>query len=250
MTPVMPISTVFSKISSPVQNQEWTKNPIEQTESVSTTGIDFVQKLPWLKDKTLESAMLALKDLKFDPDDIKYLKNMGVKVPYKSGADAVKFIEKQNIRILFDKTTEPGIHAQYDFGRNIITINERYRNTNDFPVILAIAEAILHEAGHAKDNDGDSSVQEELDFLGMNAIAHRAFLRKYGDIFSDSTEPIISDGVSIYAKLFFEPDPEKRNLVQRIKDKYGDLPSGDRMHPPGALARAVKRNPFQNALFT
>ena len=41
----------------------------------------------------------------------------------------------------------------------------------------------------------------------------------------------------------------KDELIE-IKDKYGDLPSGDRMHPPGALARAVKRNPFQNVLFT
>ena len=75
----------------------------------------------------------------------------------------------------------------------------------------------------------------------MNAVAHRAFLKKYGNIFSDAREPIIRDGVSLYEELFFDPDPDKRRLIERIKEKYGDLPSGDRMHPPGAIARAIKR---------
>lgn len=242
MTPITPITSTFTNISKPVQKINWNtgmKNPVALSHPHNA---ELVQKLPWLNDKSLEAALLELKELKFDVEDIKYLKNMGVNVPYKSGADALDYIEKQNIRIIFDKPSEEGIHAQYDFSKNIITINDMYKGTSDFPLILAIGEAILHEAGHAKDNDGDSSVQEELDFLGMNAIAHRAFLKKYGDIFSDSNEPIIRDGVSVYAKLFFEPDPEKLNLIQRIKNKYGDLPSGDRMHPPGALARAVKRN--------
>lgn len=242
MTPITPISSTFSNISKPVRKVNWNTGMQDAIAPVRPHNAELVQKLPWLNDKSLEAALLELKELKFDEEDIKYLKNMGVNVPYKSGADALSYIGKQNIRIIFDKPSEQNIHAQYDFFKNIITINNRYKGTADFPVILAIGEAILHEAGHAKDNDGDSSVQEELDFLGMNAIAHRAFLRKYGDIFSDSNEPIIRDGVSVYAKLFFEPDPEKQNLIQRIKDKYGDLPSGDRMHPPGALARAVKRN--------
>lgn len=237
---ISPISSVFSRISTPIRKNS-TTNSIQQPKTDFVHNTELSQLMPWLNDRSIEKALLELEDLTFDIDDIKYLKNMGINVPYKSGAEAVQFIEKQNIRILFDKTTEPGIHAQYDFSKNIITINDRYRGTNDFSVILAIGEAILHEAGHAKDQDGDSSVQEELDFLGMNAIAHRAYLRKYGEIFSDSQEPIIKDGVSVYAKLFFEKDPEKKNLINRLKDKYGDLPTGDRMHPPGAIARAVKR---------
>ncbi len=236
---IAPISSVFSNISSPLKKIS-SANDKQNEELIHSA--EFLKLMPWLNDKSIEKALLELEDLEFAPEDIKYLKNMGINVPYKSGAEAVKFIEKQNIRIMFDKTTEPGIHAQYDFWKNIITINDRYRGTTDFSVILAIGEAILHEAGHAKDQDGDSSVQEELDFLGMNAIAHRAFLRKYGEVFSDSQEPIIKDGVSVYAKLFFEADPEKKNLIRRIKDKYGDLPAGDRMHPPGAIARTVKRN--------
>lgn len=242
MTPITPVSSIFSKISKPVSKIEWSGNATDPSFIKRTQPADFAKKLPWLKDKAIVSALAELHDLNFDPEDIKYLKNMGVNVPYNIGAEAVHFIEKQNIRIIFDRTSEKTIHAQYDFGKNIIIINNRYKNTKDFSVILAIGEAILHEAGHAKDNDGDSSIQEELDFLGMNAVAHRAFLRKYGNIFSDSNEPIVHDGVSVYAKLFFEPDPEKQNLIERVRSKYGDLPSGDRMHPPGALARTIKRN--------
>lgn len=241
MTPITPISTTFSNISKPMSKAQWNTNASDVVAANQTSPLDFAKEMPWLKSKTIAKALTELKTLEFDDEDIKYLKNMGVNVPYKSGADALRFIEKQNIRIMFDTPTAQNIHAQYDFGKNIIIINKRYKDTPDFATTLAIGEAILHEAGHAKDNDGDSSIQEELDFLGMNAIAHRAFLKKYGNIFSDSTEPIIKDGVSLYAKLFFDPDPEKLKLIQRITEKYGDLPSGDRMHPPGAIARAVKR---------
>ena len=59
--------------------------------------------------------------------------------------------------------------------------------------------------------------------------------------FSDSNEPIINDGVSLYAKLFFDTDPSKNALINRIKEKYGDLPTGDRLHPPGKIARTAKK---------
>ena len=240
MTPIAPISSIFSNISKPIQNQVWNgylSNTIQPTTNVAI----LVQTFPWLKDKSLMSALLELKDLKFDEKEINYLKNMGVNVPFKSGNEALKCIADKNIRILFDKPAENDIHAQYDFTKNTVTINSRYKGTNDFSVILAICEAILHEVGHANDNDGDSSVQEELDFLGMNVIAHREFLRKYNDVFSQSNEPIINDGVSIYEKLFFDPDPDKKKLINRMKEKYGDLPAGDRLHPPGFLALAIKK---------
>lgn len=212
-------------------------DPVEQRRAM---GIDFSKEMPWLTDKAIQTALSELRSLTFSPDDLRYLQSMGVETPFKSGKECVDFIEKENIRILFDKPAQNDVHAQYEFLKNTVTINDRYKGTTDFAIMLAIAEAILHEAGHAKDKDSDSSIQEELNFLGMNAVAHRAFIKKYGDIFSDTKEPIVNDGVSLYAKLFFEPDPYKRNLVNRIKEKYGDLPAGDRLHPPGKIARAAK----------
>lgn len=245
--PITPISPIYAKISAPVTKQSWSSQSISKVVFSKTSPLDIQTSMPWLKDKTIIEALAELKDLKFGKDDIEYLKSLGVNVPFGSGTETVNYIKKQNIRILFEQTTEPGIHAQYDFDKNLIIINNKYKNTKDFAVTLAIAEAILHETGHAKDNDGESSIQEELDFLGMNAIAHRAFLRKYGNVFSDSKDLIIQDGVSIYAKLFFENDPQKKNLIERISTKYGDLPSGDRIHPPQNLAREIKRHYVQNS---
>jgi len=203
--------------------------------------IDVIHEIPWIKDKSIANALTELKKLTFAPEDLMYLKSMGVNIPFKSGKEAVDFIEKQNIRILFEPTSENGVHAQYDYYKNLIVINKNYKNTDDFALTLAISEAILHETGHAKDKDGHSSIQEELNFLGMNAIAHRAYMKKYGNLFTDSTAPIINDGVSVYAKLFFDPDIEKKALIQRIADKYGYLPSGDSKHPPGTIARNIKK---------
>ena len=243
-----PISPVFTNISSGIEKYKWKTLMTDPVEQRRAQSIDVLQDMPWINDKAIATALTELKQLDFAPEDLRYLKSMGVEIPFNSGKEAVDFIEKENIRILFDKPAEQGVHAQYDFYKNIITINNAYKNTDDFAVMLAIGEAVLHEAGHAKDKDGYSSIQEELSFLGMNAVAHRAFLKKYGDIFSDSSAPIIQDGVSLYAKLFFDPDPEKKALIQRIRDKYGDLPTGDRLHPPGIIARNAKKNKYTNSL--
>lgn len=212
----------------------------QKKESVKTPNTEL-KKLPWLKDKTIATALSELENIVFDSSDIDYLKNMGVKPPFKNGTDVIEFIKKSNARIAFSKVSSKHIHAQYDYEKNMIYINDLYKGTQDFPVILAIAEAILHEAGHAKDNDGDSSIQEELDFLGMNAVAHRAFLKKYGNIFEESSELIVKDGVIVYSELFFDPDPDKTNLVERMRVKYGYLPAGDPVHPASSLAKKIKQ---------
>lgn len=234
MSHVIPVFANFLDVP-PVQ--KW------QQKSVQTPKIEE-KKLPWLKDRTISAALSELDNISFSEKDLMYLKNMGVNPPFKNGAEVIDFIKKSNVRIRFAKTSSKHIHAQYDYEKNTIYINDLYKNSQDFPVILAIAEAILHEAGHAKDNDSDSSVQEELDFLGMNAVAHRAFLKKYGDIFSESDELIVKDGVIVYSELFFDPDPDKEKLVERMKKKYGYLPDGDYLHPSSKLAKKIKYTDF------
>ncbi len=94
--------------------------------------------------------------------------------------------------------------------------------------------------GHAKDKDGTSSIQEEFDNLAMNALANRAFERKYGQLDSDSL--IVKDGTKAYANLFFDSDPDKRALIARVNTKYGDLPAGGIKHPPSKIALSVKQS--------
>ena len=194
----------------------------------------------WLKDITILKAISQISDLEFSKEDIKYLQSQGAVLPFLSGRDAVNFIKNSNTRIKFDTLSSPNIHAQYDFDDNFIKINEIYKNTQDPAEILAIAEAIIHESGHAKDEDAGSSIQEEINCLALNALSHRALIKKFPDIFTNSNALIIKDGVCVYSNLFFDPDPNKEKLVARLKQKYGFLPVGDFNHPPSHLALKVK----------
>ena len=94
MTPISQISPVFNKISTPIHLNQWnTQNKIQK--KTKTNLVDLTRKLPWLKSKAIKMAIAELHDLKFDEKDINYLKAIGVNVPFKSGEDAVHFLEKQ-----------------------------------------------------------------------------------------------------------------------------------------------------------
>lgn len=229
---IVDLITLHTKIN---QSKSST-NSVSSTRKLSEfTNTDF----PWLKNHSLSMALNELSQVTFKKDDIDYVRKIGARPPFLSGYDALRFIRDKNIRIDFDKFKEADIHAQYDFQKNLIKINDRYKNTINFEEILAISEAILHEAGHAKDVDDTSSMQEELDCLSMNVMAHRMFQKKYPSIFDSSKSPIIAEGVRIYCDLFFSPDEEKIGLKKRIKEKYGDLQLGDIKHPPSSFISSI-----------
>lgn len=196
-------------------------------------------EFPWVKDKNILMALNELKQIRFAQNEVELLRNCGVNLPFKSGAEAVKFLRDSNTRILFDSMPNE-IHAQYDFSKNFVKINSLYKNTQNTPEILAMAEAILHEAGHAKDKDNQSSIQEEINCLGANALAHRDLQRRYPHMFAHSNSLIVQDGVSVYERLFFDTDTNKQALIQRLQHKYGYLPAGDSKHPASELAIKAK----------
>ena len=237
MTPIQPITTAYvpkNNVYKHFVNGSITKTSVE----MSTEEV-IMQEFPWVKDKNIILALSELKQIKFDRNEVEYLKQIGVQIPFNSGMDAVEFLKKSNTRIIFDEMPQD-VHAQYDFSKNFIKINKIYKNTLNTAEILAIAESILHEAGHAKDNDNQSSIQEEINFLGTNALAHRDLQRRYPHMFQTSESPIVQDGVSVYEKLFFDSDINKLGLVRRLQIKYGYLPAGDSKHPASSLAIKVK----------
>lgn len=196
--------------------------------------------LSWVKDENLLKAVNQLNYVKFDKNDVKHVQSMGVVLPFQSGREAVDYIKNFHIGIKFEKLDSENIHAQYDFDNDCIKINEIYKNTQNPSEILAISEAILHEAGHAKDSDGGSSLQEEIDCLALNAIAHRAIIKSSPSAFLSSSAFIVKDGVCVYSDLFFGAENSRLALVERLKSKYGHLPVGDFKHPPSSLAFDVK----------
>ena len=205
-------------------------------DTLSQTKSEF----PWVVNPIITSALDELKKVNFNAEDVKYLESLGLEIPFKSGEEAISFIKKSNLRIGFADTGGEGIHAQYDYKENKILLNKKYQNTSDTADVLALAEAILHESGHAKDNDENSSVQEELNNLGMGALAHRFFEKKYPDTFNHANTLIVNDGVNVYARLFFDADADKKALIKRVRQKYGLLPAGDMVHKPSVLANCVK----------
>ena len=237
MTSILPVT-----ISSPVKSnvyKNFATSPYKNPTKEILTEDAIVHDFPWIKDRNIILALNELKQIKFDRNEVDYLKRIGVRIPFNSGAEAVEFLKNSNVRIIFDEMPED-VHAQYDFSKNFVKINHRYKNTLDTAEILAIAESILHEAGHAKDNDNQSSIQEEINFLGLNALAHRDLQRRYPHMFKNSESPIVQDGVSVYEKLFFDTDSNKLGLIRRLQIKYGYLPAGDSKHPPSNLAIRVK----------
>ena len=210
------------------------KSPSEDT--LQITKAEF----PWAVNPIIISALDELKKVKFDLKDVVYLQHLGLKIPFKSGEEAVNFIKSSNLRISFDDTGAEGIHAQYNYNENKIMLNKKYKNTSDTADVLALAEAILHESCHAKDNDAASSIQEELNNLGTGALAHRFFEKKYPSVFNNANTLIVNDGVNIYARIFFDKDSEKQALKKRVRQKYGLLPAGDNLHPASELALKIK----------
>lgn len=197
------------------------------------------------QDGIINGAVSELEKINFDRGDIEYIKSLGINPPFKSGEEAVYYLRSRNIPIQYGDFSDKKVHACLAKGslpdEEVILINSRYRNSKNKPQILATAEAILHEAGHAKDRDKVNSIQEELDNLSLNVLAHRAFERKYPGIYDNCNGFFFKEGVSLYPELFFEQDINKSALKERVADKYGHMQTGDSKHPASDMAREIKQ---------
>lgn len=188
-------------------------------------------------DDVLTEALDKLSTLKFSNDEIKKVQRYGAKPVFKSGKEALDFAKEQNISIVFGKVDQPDIHAQWQNDKNTIVINELYRENRDEALVYAISAALLHELAHAKDKDGISSIQEEIDCLAMNALAFNEYKKQNPTLFQQNASPIIKDGVALYADLFMGND--EGALVDRVRLKYGNLKTGSPNHEPQKFALKV-----------
>lgn len=186
----------------------------------------------------LGQALARLQNIRNLPADEAYMRHMGLNPSFQNGAQALALIQAKGIRVEFGDMGDSPAHAQWMPEQNLIMINQRYRGDASSPTLYAIAEAIYHEAGHAAGNgDGESSVQEELNCLALNTLGHR-YHEWIDPSYAQATNNsrLLSDGVALYAKLFFDVDPYKQALINRVVQKYGDLPMWSPGHaiPPVA----------------
>ena len=183
---------------------------------------------------TLNQAMSLLGQIQNLPADEAYMRHLGVNPVFKNGAEALQLILAKGIKVEFGDMGDSPAHAQWAADKNTIMINQKYQGDTSPETLYAISEALYHEAGHAAGNgDNQSSIQEELNCLSLNTLAHRYHTTidpQYAQ--SASTSRLIADGVAVYAKLFFDADPNKQALIDRVVKKYGDLPISSPGHEP------------------
>ena len=182
-------------------------------------------------------ALNALKEITFSKSDVQKIKRYGGKLIFKNGEEALEYLRDNNIEVVFDKVDRNDIHAQWIDSQNKIVINEKYRNTRSMDEIYAISATLLHEISHAKDKDSKSSIQEEIDCLGMNALAFNVFVKKSPKVFNENSSPIIKDGVALYTNLFLGDD--RQALMKRIKQKYGNLSLESPNHKASEFAKNI-----------
>ncbi len=185
----------------------------------------------------LNISLNKLASLKFNKEDIAKVQRYGVKQIFKDGQEALSFAKNNDIKIVFGKVDKQDVHAQWLQDENKIIINDTYKDTRSMAEVLAISAAIFHELSHAKDRDGISSIQEEIDCLGMNALAFNVFRKQNPRIFTKDSSPIIKDGVELYTNLFLGDN--EQTLLERIKLKYGSLPVESPNHKASAFAKKI-----------
>lgn len=190
--------------------------------------------------ESISAALEKLKEIKFEKNDLIYMRTIGANPGFKSGLEAYEFIKNNNTQVKFAKLLPPDVHASWDFAQNQILISDKYKNSSEPAEILALSEAILHEAGHAKDKDDKNSIQEELDCLALNVLAHQFYKKADKNVFAGQNSFLFSEGVELYDRLFFKFDPTKQELKNRISKKYGNLPLSSPNHPPSRFALDVE----------
>ncbi len=194
------------------------------------------------QEDTISRALNELKQVEFLPNDVIYMKNLGVNLPFKNGMEAVNYLNSKHIDIMYAEFSDKNVHACLDTSNKtpVVLINSDYKDLATFPDILAISEAMIHEAGHAKDNDSINSIQEEIDCLALNVLAHQHYKKSYPDVFKNQNSPLYLEGVNLYDKLFFDFDPKKEALKRRVSDKYGYLNTASPYHAASLMAREIK----------
>ena len=198
---------------------------------------------------TITRALSELDKVEFLPNDLIYVKNLGANPPFNNGHEAIEWIKNSGAKILYADFSNPKVHACLNYDKDkgtMIFINSNYKDKCSHSDVLAISEAIFHECGHGKDQDSENSIQEELNCLSLNVLAHRFYEKKYPKVFDNQNSFLYTEGVCLYPKLFFSF--YKNALKQRIADKYGYLQSGDSKHPATKIADEIK-DIYQSATY-
>jgi len=204
----------------------------------------------------LQKAKDLLGQIQHIPREEAYLRQLGLNPCFRNGQEALQMINNNHIQVVFGDMGDSLAHAQWVADQRLIMINQRYRGDNSPATLYAISEALYHEAGHAANvttdpltgrhynlsvghsgpsslGDDQSSIQEELDCMALNILAHgyhEATDSNYAR--AASTSRLINDGVKRYYNLAYDVDPYKTAFIDRMVNKYGELSLSSPGHEP------------------
>ena len=191
------------------------------------------------------------------PQEEAYIRHLGLNPCFRNGQEALQMIQKNHLNVVFGDMGDSPAHAQWVADQRTIMVNQKYRGDNSPTTLYAISEALYHEAGHAANvvtdpksgqhvnlsvlangpspiGDDQSSMQEELDCMALNSLAHgyhEAMDPAYAK--AASTSRLLHDGVQLYYRyLLHDPDPYKNAIINRMVLKYGELPLSSPGHEP------------------
>lgn len=185
-----------------------------------------IMQQPAISAPPIGQALSLMAQIRHLPQDEVYLRSLGVDLVFRTGAHALNTLLARGVQVRYGDMGDSSAHAEWLANQNAVIINQKYQGDTSPHTLRAISEALYHEAGHvARQGDGQASLQEEINCLALNTLAHRYHMATVpGYAQSCSQSRLITDGVALYEKLFFDPDPEKHALVRRIIEKYGELP--------------------------
>ena len=205
----------------------------------------------------INQALNLLGGIQHIPQEEAYIRQLGLSPCFHNGQEALRMIRNNNIQVVFGDMGDSPAHAQWVADQRTIMINQKYRGDNSPTTLYAISEAMYHEAGHAANvvtdpvtgqhhnlsilgngptsiGDDESSLQEELDCMALNSLAHgyhEAIDPAYAKAASSSR--LLHDGVQLYYRyLLHDTDPYKNAIINRMVEKYGELPLSSPGHEP------------------
>ena len=169
----------------------------------------------------IDEALDELEDVEFDKTDIMYMRSLGINPAFNSGEEIVDYLEDNDIPIQYGKFSDKDVHACLargeEEGTKTVLINERYKDASSKPEILATAEAISHEAGHAKDDDTSNSIQEELDNLEIKV--------SYLELKFDELNQVIIEQDRAISKMKAQIEALEKKVVDLEEESGQDRPN-------------------------
>ena len=118
-------------------------NRVKNQTATEEKGGIYVKPLANTKkqEDTISRALNELKKVEFPINDVIYMQNLGVNLPFKNGLEAVDYLNSKHIDIAYADFSNKSVHACLDTTNEVpvVLINSNYKYLATFSYILALS---------------------------------------------------------------------------------------------------------------